>query len=131
MKKKLIGLMIAVMLIGGIISSGSAEATTIATLEREGITFTGSNVYVGYSGPAGYYKMTLSSGGISASYLSEDVFLKSSGGVTRPGISALGSNTNSITATTTVFSNGYYTMHGSYYYSVQPNSTIYSFSATY
>lgn len=108
-----------------------AKAKDMATLTRDSTTFTGSINYTTIAGPAGYYTLKLSSSR-SADYLYENVTLKSSLGVARPVITASGSNTTSVSATTGQFADGYYTMNGYYYYLVTTsNGNDYTFSTTY
>lgn len=108
------------------------DAKTIATLTRDGTTFTGSNVYTVAGGPAGYYTLSIKSGGVVSRFLFENITLKSTSGVQRPVISASGSNTSNVSTSTTVFADGYYSMNGYYYYSVTTNKgNNYVFSATY
>ncbi len=107
------------------------NAKDMATLTKDSTTFTGSINFTTASGPAGYYTLKLSSS-ISANYLYENVTLKSSSGTSRPSISASGYNTTSVSATTGIFADGYYTMKGYYYYSVKTyKNNSYTFSTTY
>lgn len=106
------------------------NAKDMATLTKDSTTFTGSITYHNVSGPAGYYKLTISSS-IYANYMYENVTLKSSSGISRPSISASGRNTTSVSATTGQFADGYYTMNGYYYYSVKTyKDNSYTFSTT-
>jgi len=107
------------------------NAKDMATLTKDSTTFTGSINFTTVSGPAGYYTLKLSSS-ISANYLYENVTLKSSAGTSRPSICASGYNTTSVSATTGIFADGYYTMKGYYYYSVKTyKNNSYTFSTTY
>ncbi len=121
-------LALAVMLTG--LNVITSEAVTIATLTRDGTTFTGSNVYVGLSGPSGYYQLSVSAD-IQSDSLYENVTLKSSTGVSRPAVVALGHNTRGVSANTGIFEGGYYTMDGYYFYTVTScQGKEYKFSTT-
>lgn len=128
--KKIIAVFLAIIIFT-CINTTEANAVTIATLNRDSTTFTGTNVYTGVSGPMGYYTLTIKSNRIS-DRLYEDVTLKSSGGVNRPSIIASGYNTSSVSTKTSNFADGYYTMKGYYYYTVTSYlGNDYTFSVTY
>lgn len=128
-KKSAIILAIAIVLAG--VCEIQTNAKTTATLTRDSTTFTGSINYTTVAGPSGYYTLKLTSS-LSAKYLYESVTLKSSLGVERPSITASGSNTTSVSATTGTFADGYYTTNGYYYYSVTSSKgNDYTFSTTY
>ncbi len=128
--KKIIAVFLAIIIFT-CINTTEANAVTIATLNRDNTTFTGTNVYTGVNGPMGYYTLTIKSNRIS-DWLYEDVTLKSSGGVNRPSIIASGYNTPSVSAKTSNFADGYYTMEGYYYYKVTSYlGNDYTFSVTY
>lgn len=108
-----------------------ANANTMATLTRDSTTFTGSIKYVTVAGPLGYYTMTLSSSS-EAKELYESVTLKSSTGVANSPISAMGTNTSAISASTKRFADNSYTINGYYYYYViTAKGNDYTFSTTY
>ncbi|MGN0436547.1 MAG: hypothetical protein ACI4D8_07965 [Wujia sp.] len=127
--KILVVMALSIMLVFGI--SINSEAITIATRTWDLTTFQGSIVYKNDSGPSGHFDMTLSATR-NANFLYESVTLKSKNGVERKPIKGAGLNSNSITIRTNTFADGYYTMRGYYFYSLETYlGNKYTFSDTY